>query len=280
MSDIVSPVTDELGFAQGMEFVKRFMEAGMTVAEMKVVAGGNTRARRMTVYNRIGQESSDERLVRRIMDDSYFGREEWGDIYDVSLNAQQSRKIAVLPWSEELLDSECLAAPGKSVAEACFAFLGVDRYNGRNMPDGMRTLPLSIMSWQQIHPADEKPRFYSYGTNCWYPNEQFAAVPLELKWYLGLKEIVQGSPNTSWDGMQPMVYDGYRVPSPIEELTKDFLYYQKFKAYPNKNHYAVTDTLYSSGFRVIVGYCNDGTVNVPYWDGSAYDYVGLGLFRK
>ena len=229
MSDIVSPATTEVvSYHQATELVDCLVAAGMDTPQMKRILGSenNARAKRMIAHDRVGHESPDERLFRRIMGNSYFGREEWGDIYGVSLTAQQSRKIAKLSWSEELLDSECLAAPGKSVAEACFAFLGMDKLCGQ---------PLTIMQWQQIHPEGGQPRFYNYGSDCWYPNEQFVAIPLELKWYLALKEIVQGSANTSWNDMQPMVYDGYRMPSPIEETTKDFLYYQKFEVYPNIN---------------------------------------------
>jgi len=216
-------------------------------------------------------------LARRIMGVNFFGLEEWG-LLGVTFTKSQIRKVvSKFPWSEEFLDSPCPFVKGRAVRETHFAFLGADKYNGVvTEAHG----PLTIMNWQKIFPADSQPRFYLYGNDCWHPNEQFAAAPLELRWYLGLKEIVPDSASTSWAGMQGMIPEGYEVPSPIVETTKVLLHYKKTGVYLNRNYYAATNSLDSHGIQVLVGYCDGRTVNVYRWLGSASDDVGLSLVRK
>ncbi|MCX6809708.1 MAG: hypothetical protein NTZ65_03110 [Candidatus Berkelbacteria bacterium] len=286
--------TQKLAYPDIRDALELFVGAGLDpdLVDKMRKSKDNALARKMIGVGRVGYESLDERFARRIMGGNFFGRDEWSDpsTYGVSFNSKQSRVVAKFPWSEAMLDSECEKVPGKSVAEACFAFLGLDKYNGviigaqSEKLDGTEAHgSLTIMGWQKIHPAGGQPCFYIYGTDCWYPNEDFATKPTsvcEFRWYLALKEVVPGSPSTSWENMQGMVPDEYFVPSPVMELTKDFLYYQKFKAYPNRNVYAATDTLDSLGVRVIVGDCDGETVDVDYWSGDALGDVGLPLFRK
>lgn len=268
--------TQKLTYEDGRDALDMLVEAGLTPDDVKKMcdSSGNALAGKALAVVRGGYEGINERFARYIMGDNFFGREEWSDpsTYGVSFTSKQSRIADKFPWSEALLGSECPFNPGKAISETHFAFLGMDKLGGQ---------PLTIMGWQQVHPAGEKPRLYSYGSDCWYLNEEFATEPTcEFRWYLALKEVVPGSPKTSWDDMQGMIPCEYYVPSPVVELTKDFLYYQKSKVYPNIGHFAATDSLGSYGRRVVVGSCNDEAVHVPYWGGDAYAYVGLGLFRK
>jgi len=222
-------------------------------------------------------ETIDERLARRIMGENFFGSASWAELYGVTFSTRQLKAIGRFPWSEEVLDSACPFNPGKAIRETHFVFLGLDRYNG---PIAEAHGPLTITAWQKIHPAESQPRFYSYVPNCWYPNEQFAAVTLDPCWYLGLKEIVPRSSTTSWTDMQGMIPEVYEVPSPIVEVTKSLLYHKRIGDYLNRNHYGATSALDSGGGRVVVGCCHGGAVGVDGWGGSAFGGVGLSLVRK
>ncbi|MEK7142842.1 MAG: hypothetical protein AAB785_01400 [Patescibacteria group bacterium] len=217
------------------------------------------------------------KLARRIMGRNLFGLEEWTSFYWISFTQRELSNAVKFPWSEEILDSECPFNPGKAVSETHFAFLGINRYNG---PVTEAHGPLTTMAWQKIQPAGSQPRFYAYGANCWYPNEQFAAVPLELRWHLALTEIVPRSHSTSWVDMQGMIIpEAYEVPSLIIEVTKVLLYYKMNDVYLNRNYYGATDMV-SDGRRVMVGRCIGEGVSVNNWRGVANDDVGLSLLRK
>lgn len=223
-----------------------------------------------------GSEWPEEGLARRIMGNNFWGRDEWAGL-GVTFSGRQAKTIGRFPWNEEILDSGCPFNPGKAVRETHFAFLGLARYNGAiTEAHG----PLTIMAWQKIHPAESQPRIRSYPPNCWYSDEQFAAVSLDLCWHLALKEIVPRSSNTSWADMQGMIPEAYEVPSPVVEVTKNFLYYKRTGLYLNRNHYGATSALDSFGLRVIVGYYSGEAVNVNRWSGRALAHVGLSLVRK
>lgn len=224
-----------------------------------MVRGGNT-------------ESIDEKLARRIMGDDFFGSNAWADLHQVALSGRQMRTIGKFPWSEEILDSECLLNPGKAVSQTHFAFLGIPTFSGK---------PLTIAEWQAIHPADGQPRFYRYSPDCWHEKESFALSPtLGLQWYLGLKEAVPNSASKRWENMLPMLPPEYEVASPIAEVTKVLLYHKRNGVYLNQNVYAACDTLVSVGLRVLVGLCRGDAVGVGGWNGNPYDSVGLSAFRK
>lgn len=268
-------------FDSGMsKFERALKEAGRDPADIIELLDTNEGYRqRLAIFAARGAISipASYKLARRIMGKNLFGPEEWTLFYGISFTQKELRKTAKFPWSEEILDSECPFNPGKAVSETHFAFLGLDRYNG---PVTEAHGPLTTMAWQKIHPAESQPRFYACGANCWYPNEQFAAVPLELRWHLVLTEIVPRSHSTSWADMQVMIPEAYEVPSPIVEVTKVLLYYKMNDVYLNRNYYGATDTLGSVGVRVIVGYCYGELVSVSFWGGSADGSVGLSLVRK
>lgn len=253
-------------------------EQGATPEDLRLIRSKPGIARRVVLAVRNCIELPNEKFARLIMGEDFSGREEWGISYGgVSFTAKEAKSISSFPWSQETLQSECPFNPRKKIFETHFAFVGVKRYNGTiTEAHG----PLTMMGWQKIHPNSTHPRFFRYGNDCWYPNQEFATVPLELQWYLALKEIVPRSHNTSWDNMQNMIPDAYYVPSPVEETSKIVLYYKKNLVYLNRDHYVATSVLGSDGYRVIVGYCGGGGLDVGDWLGRAVDRVGLSLFRK
>lgn len=245
--------------------------------------GSDRRYREMLarVAVRGGQEWPQEALARRIMGkDGFFGRDEWAERYGVRIPVRQARAAGInkFPWSEAVLDSQCPFYGDKCVAETHFAFLGIRQYNGRVAEAHG---PLTIMGWQKIYPAGSgQPCFYSYETDCWYYREEFAAVPLELRWQLALKEVVPSSAEKEWDGMLALLPDEYVSGSPVCETTKDILVRTLTGAYPNQDIYAATDILDSFRRRVVVGSCGDDSVDVGYWNGGPDVIVGLSAFRK
>ncbi|MBM2820344.1 MAG: hypothetical protein HW405_104, partial [Candidatus Berkelbacteria bacterium] len=207
-----------------------------------------------------GSEWPDESLARRIMGPNFWGRDEWAGL-GITFSGRQAKTVARFPWNEEILDSECPWNPGQAVSQTHFGFLGVKIVSKAS---------LTIVKWQEICPAGGQPRFYQYGADCWYTNEEFATtVSLDLQWYLVLKDVVPGSTSKVWETMLGMLPPEYETPTPVVEATKDILYYKRNGVYLNPGVYAATDALDSDGYRVVVGDFRQSGLTVYNWDGEA-----------
>jgi hypothetical protein len=217
--------------------------------------------------------SAEQRVAREILGKNFFGIEDWAALYGVNFSQKQLCAIAEFPWGEDVLNGPCPFYEGKAIRETHFAFLGLDRYMGN---------PLTIRKWQEIHPANGQPLFYSCPQDCWYKDEKFANDPTcAFRWYLMPLEIVPKSEYKTYPGQVAMLPAEYEVPFAVEEVTKDLLYHHKNGTFLNNSCYGRCQDLSSNDFHVSVGYfASDGFLVTHWADGCGYEDIGLAASRK
>ena len=213
-----------------------------------------------------------QKLARAVMGKNFFGVEDWSALYGVNFTQKQLRQVAEFPWGEDILNSICPLC-GKVVKDCHFAFVGLDRVNGK---------PLTILKLQEIHPATGQPKFYSYAPSAWYSEQKFAKeTTMSFRWYLLHQNIVPKSESKTYDEQKAMLAVDYEVPSAVAEATKDLLVFKKTGNFVNSSRYARCEVVTSVGYRVFVGYFGERGLDVIfYWDDGRYGYVGLAASRK
>ena len=255
--------------------LKVLQDNGVTPAHLARLRGEPDYAKRVAEFMlRGGLEGSvHQKLARAVLGKNLFGVEEWASLYSAHLTQKQLREVSEFPWDGNVLNAPCPFVKGKTVKETHFAFLGLEKWNGR---------PLTIVKLQELHPANGQPRFYSYTPAAWYSKEKFATdVTMKLRWYLLLKDIVPNSENMMFDDQKAMLPKEYEVPSAVAEIAKDLLVFKKTGVYANPSRYARTEDVSSGGDRVGAGYCAAGGVNVAYrGDDYRDDFIGVGASRK
>jgi hypothetical protein len=215
--------------------------------------------------------SVHHKLARATMGQNFFGVEEWATLYGANFSKKQLREVNKFPWGEDILNSPCPFNKGKAIRETHFAFLGLEKLN---------TDPLTILKFQELHPASGQPRFASYVPDSWYSQQAFAAKTAKLRWYLLLASIVPNSTNTAWSDQLAMLTADYEVPTAIEEVSKDILAYRKTGVYLNPSVYARVNDSTLVGCRVYVGFFDGGRLSIDGWgDRGCYD-IGVSASRK
>lgn len=215
--------------------------------------------------------SVHHKLARATMGQNFWGVEEWAMLYSARFSKKQLRGVSEFPWSEDVLNGPCPFNKGKAVRETHFAFLGLEKLNAD---------PLTILKWQQLHPASGQPRFASYAPDSWYSQQTFASETAKLRWYLVLASIVPNSTNTAWSDQLAMLPADYEVPTGIEEVSKNILAYRKTGVYLNPNVYARVNNTASGGRRVGVGGFGGGGLSIYFWGGDGYYGLGVSASRK
>ena len=216
--------------------------------------------------------SIHQKLARAVMGKNFFGVEDWSALYGVNFTQKQLRQVAEFPWGEDILNSICPLC-GKVVKDCHFAFVGLDRVNGK---------PLTILKLQEIHPATGQPKFYSYAPSAWYSEQKFAKeTTMSFRWYLLHQNIVPKSESKTYDEQKAMLAVDYEVPSAVAEATKDLLVFKKTGNFVNSSRYARCEDVTSGGYRVGVGgFGGSGLCVSAYWDDGRGDGVGLAASRK
>ena len=216
--------------------------------------------------------SIHQKLARAVMGKNFFGVEDWSALYGVNFSQKQLRQVAEFPWGEDILNSTCPLC-GKVVKDCHFAFVGLDRINGK---------PLTILKLQELHPATGQPKFYSYAPSAWYSEQKFAReTTMSFRWYLLHQNIVPKSEDKTYDDQKAMLTADYEVPSAVTEATKDLLVFRKTGNFVNPSRYARCECVTSGGYRVSVGYFDGGGLDVRrYWVGHRFCSVGLAASRK
>lgn len=213
--------------------------------------------------------SIHQKLARAVMGKNFFGVEDWSALYGVNFSQKQLRQVAEFPWGEDILNSTCPLC-GKVVKDCHFAFVGLDRINGK---------PLTILKLQELHPATGQPKFYSYAPSAWYSEQKFAKM--SFRWYLLHQNIVPKSEDKTYDGQKAMLTADYEVPSAVTEATKDLLVFRKTGNFVNQSRYARCECVASGGRRVRVGYFDERGLDVYYyWDVDRCYDLGLAASRK
>ncbi len=214
----------------------------------------------------------DWQRARDIMGKNFFGIEDWATLYGANFSQKQLREVAEFPWSEDILNSTCPLC-GKTVKDCHFAFLGLDRLNGK---------PLTILKFQELYPVTAQPRFASYISDSWYSEEKFVAeTTMSLRWYLLHTNIVPKSEDKTFDEQKAMLPAEYEVPSAIAEVSKDLLVFKKTGVYANSSRYGWCIDLFSGGCRVRVGiFIVDGLHVNGFGDESRDHSIGVATSRK
>lgn len=216
--------------------------------------------------------SIHQKLARAVMGKNFFGVEDWSALYGVNFSQKQLRQVAEFPWGEDILNSTCPLC-GKVVKDCHFAFVGLDRLNGK---------PLTILKLQELHPATGQPKFYSYAPSAWYSEQNFAKeTTMDFRWYLLHQNIVPKSEDKTYGEQVRMLTADYEVPSAITEVTKDLLVFRKTGNFVNPSRYARCESVASVGRRVGVGIFGGNGLDVSYcWDDRRYSCVGVAASRK
>ena len=219
--------------------------------------------------------SIHQKLARAVMGKNFFGVEDWSALYGVNFTQKQLRQVAEFPWGEDILNSTCPLC-GKVVKDCHFAFVGLDRINGK---------PLTILKLQELHPATGQPKFYSYASSAWYSNEKFAKeTTMSFRWYLLHQNIVPKSEDKTYGEQVQMLtadYADYEVPSAVTEATKDLLVFRKTGNFVNPSRYARCECVSSDGGRVYVGRFGEfGLFVFRCWDDCRGYDVGVAASRK
>lgn len=221
--------------------------------------------------------SIHHKLARAILGNNFFGVEEWATLYNTSFTKKQLRSVAEFPWGEDILNGLCPFNPGKLVKDTHFAFLGISKLNG---------IPLTVVKWNEIHPATGQPQFY-FNSNPWHQGQPHTdAATMELRWYLMLKEIIPDSTSKTPENQITTLPAEYEVPITIAEVTKDLLVFRKTGNRPNPSKWAackektVKTERVDAGDVSWVGFFDASGLSVDGGDGVTNGCVGLGASRK
>lgn len=134
---------------------------------------------------------------------NYFGLEEWRHFFGKKVKLEAAPPI---PWSNDELKQPILN-------QKHFLFLGLDRLDGK---------PLDILQWRKLYSDRKKqPCFYLD----WYLKEAFAQKPLGPRWYWVTIELVPNSKNLTYDPLAALLPPTYEMPSAIERVTANLLWY-------------------------------------------------------
>lgn len=254
--------------------MKSLQDHGVTLEHLARLRAEPEYAKRVAEYILRGgvDGSVHHKLARALMGKNFFGIEDWATLYGANFSQKQLRKVAEFPWGEDILASTCPLC-GKTVKDCHFAFLGLDRLNGK---------PLNILKLQELHPATTQPRFASFTPDSWYSKEKFATgTTCDLRWYLLHTNIVPKSEDKTFDEQKAMLPVEYEVPSAITEVAKDLLVFKKTGVCANPSRYGRCTDVDSGGGRVRVGYFGAGGLDVGgCWGDGRCGGIGVSASRK
>lgn len=207
--------------------------------------------------------TTSQELAKAIMPKGhFFGPEDWLTHFGgrVKFNKTQLTKVAEIPWSEEELKN-----PG--INQPHFLFLGIEKLDGKS---------LNLPKWHEVYPSrEEHPKFH---TDSWYLEEPYAKDTCQLCWYLMPVGAVKGSDNHTRRYQQAMLLDSYEVPSIVERVMANILFYLLNSKYLDQELYARTRD--KGGRQVSVGGWFNHGVRIDNWNVVNYSYIGVAASRK
>ena len=169
---------------------------------------------------------------------NYFGLEEWRHYFGKKVKLDAAPAI---PWANDELRNPILK-------QKHFLFLGLDRLDGK---------PLDVLQWRRFYSDKKKhPKFYVD----WYLKEPFAQKPLGLRWYWVTIQLVPDSKNLTYDQQAALLPPEYEMPSAIERVTANLLWYLLNDAYMDSERERTTVAEKSSEGRIVecAGFPIDG----------------------
>lgn len=188
---------------------------------------------------------------------NFFGPDKWIKFFGKKI---QFANIPEIRWNRSEIEN-----PG--INQGHFLFLGTDKLNEK---------PLDIIAWQKLFSGETHPKFYLD----WYLTHKFAKKTCGLRWYLMPIDIVKGSNNLSYNQQNQMLPSEYEVPSVIERVSANVLYYLLNKKYLDMGYWARTNDLSDGGRRVNVQGNSDDGLFISLWSDNANLHVGGAASRK
>lgn len=245
-----------------------FGQHGVTREALALLRSNEEVGRRVAefILNK-GQEGSvQQKLIRQVVGDQFFGVEEWARLYGYGIvfTDQQLLEVADFPWSEDILNVPCPFVEGKIIKETHFAFLGVER---------------TILGFYRLHPAWGKPHS-RLTDDLWQGVKEIAEEQTcSFRWYLILKEIIPYSRSETYEQQLAMLPPEYEVPLAVEEVAKNILYYTKNRTPLNPGTWARCREATFVG-RVLVGDLDEHGVGLgERLDDDFPSYIGIGASR-
>ncbi|MCX6795977.1 MAG: hypothetical protein NTW06_00585 [Candidatus Falkowbacteria bacterium] len=209
------------------------------------------------------------RLARAVLGRNIFTAADWVSFYDVTFTKKQYSNASKFPWNGDILASTCPLC-GRTVRDCHFAFLGLDRLNNDL---------LTILKFQELHPAMAQPQFASHASRSL---EKFVKeTTMSPRWYLLHTNIVPMSENKTFKEQKVMLTAEYEVPSAVTEVAKDLLVSIKTGVYANPSRFGRCTDVDSFGGRVTVGSFDADGPDFSYPDDDVrFNNVGVTASRK
>lgn len=137
--------------------------------------------------------------------------------------------------------------------------------------------PMSLLEVREM-----KSGYFYSKSGGWYSDQKFARNDkADTRWIIVRKEPVPGSTSKTWDEQQALLSDVEVTPNAAEVVWAITSYKAVRDIYLLPNIYVRTSSLGSDGYRVFVGYFDDGGLFVDRWDGgSRVSDVGVSSARK
>lgn len=197
-------------------------------------------------------------------EERFFGVADWLNYYSrlgLSLSKEQLRQVEKFPWGAAALNQPCKFYRDKEVKETHFAFLGIVNINNE---------PLTIMALHELPLLMEQPNLRF--SDPWYKERWFAAKrTCRFRWYLMLSEIIPGSEDKPRKEQFALLPEHYRIPSAIEVVVKNILYFRKNKVYSNQFRWG--RCLEPNTF--VGRFGRYGQFIERYWDGASIHDLGI-----
>jgi hypothetical protein len=221
--------------------------------------------------NRVILHPADDMLAQVMDNSQFFGPTDWQRHYRVKFSDEIALPLE-LAKLKDILEEDCPFTAKKKKRETHFMFYLPKKFQGKN---------LHIRHWQEIHPKESQPRFYSYD-NGWYQNKEFANKTEPTgQWYLMFKGVVLHLQPQSWNEKSKMLPNTHDLPLACEASPMHFFTHLKSGEYINKGIYGRTRDVDSDGARIILGnYGSDGLFFGSCWDKEPYMEIGAFAAQK
>lgn len=206
------------------------------------------------------QSVAVEVALRTMGRNNFFGPEQWRLVFGEKF---QLLSIPKIPWTHGELKN-----PG--INQKHFLFLGLECLDGK---------PLNLLMWQSVFIATDRgdhPKFYRNK----YLINRLAQGICANRWYLMPVGVVKGSVGLTYNEQVSLLPDEYEVPSMIELVTANILFYLLNSRYLDDDYWAITCDKEEADFIDYLGiFCSKEGMYID-TRGSPSSTAGIAASRK
>lgn len=221
------------------------------------IESGRVNKGRMQEFLRGSTQAVTTEIAQEVMGKNFFGLNEWKRFFGRKV---QIATVPEIPWSQSELENP-------EINQEYFLFLGLDCLDGK---------PLNLLTWHKVYSGENHCKFF----HDWYLTNDFAKKTCGLRWYFMPVGIVKGSNNLTVDQQGAMLPSHYEVPSAIERISANVIYYLINRKYLDPDYWACTNDKSDSGDHVTVQGDSDGWFIVTRWSDDARGSIGVSASRK